>query len=136
MDKARLFEEFLTSGDVLRLYAGERLIFRSEHPGVRGLVAYIRSSKPVAGDITVFDRVVGNAAALLIKKLACREVFSRLGSQAAAKTLAGYGISYHFTETVPAIQNRDKSGLCPMEQLSLGKGPEEFYQACLALGIG
>ena len=136
MDKAKLFEEFLASGDVLRLYAGYRLVFRSGQPGLRGLVAYLRSSKPVDGDITAFDRVVGNAAALLIKKLACREVFSPRGSQAAAKTLADCGISYHFTETVPAIQNRDKTGLCPMEQLSLGKGPEAFYQACLALGIG
>ncbi len=136
MDKTKLFEEFLASGDVLRLYAGDKLVFRSGQPGIRGLMAYIHSSKTVDGDITVFDRVVGNAAALLIKKLACREVFSPLGSQAAAKTLAGYGISYHFSETVPAIQNRDKTGLCPMERLSLGKGPEEFYQACLALGIG
>jgi len=37
---------------------------------------------------------------------------------------------------VPHIQNRSHDDMCPMEKLSPGKEAEEFYQACLSLGLG
>ncbi len=47
----------------------------------------------------------GNAAALLLRKICCGEVYSPLGSQLARETLRRFGINYHFVETVPFIQN-------------------------------
>ncbi len=133
-----LFSEFLASGDTLRVYGrGRRLIFASTETGIRSLLDYARRSAPYEGGVTVFDRVVGNAAGLLLSKVSCREVYSPLGSRLAGETLRRFGISYHFTETVPRIQNRSQDDMCPMEKLSLGKEPEEFYRAaCLSLGLG
>jgi hypothetical protein len=131
-----LFSEFLRSGDTLRVYRQERLVFTSGKPRLLSLLEYARRFTPHERDITVFDRVVGNAAALLLSKISCREVYSPLGSDLARKTLQRHGISYHFTETVPFIKNQRREDMCPMEKLSLGKAPEEFYQACLSLGLG
>jgi hypothetical protein len=134
--KRELFSDFLRGGDALRVYRQGKLVFTSDKPGVLPLLEYAARFAPHEKDVTVFDRVVGNAAALLLSVVSCREVYSPLGSQLAGETLQGYGISYHFTETVPFIQNRERQDMCPMERLSLGKDPEEFYQACLSLGLG
>ena len=80
--------------------------------------------------------MVGNAAALLLERIFCREVYSPLGSELAGETLRRSGIDYHFTEITPYIRGRGQEDMCPMEKLSLGKSPEEFYQTCLALDSG
>ena len=123
-----LFSEFLVSSNTLRVYEEDRLIFASSKDGLLPLLEYIDNFAPYEKDVTVFDRVVGNAAALLLKKLFCNEIYSPLGSELAAKTLSSFGISYHFTEIVPYIQNSSGKDMCPMEKLSLHKHPEEFYR--------
>jgi len=123
------YSEFLASNDTLRVYQEGRLVFTSGKERLLPLVEYIDKFTPYEKDVTVFDRIVGNAAALLLKKIFCKEVYSTLGSELAARTLSSFGISYHFTETVPYIQNNTGDDMCPMEKLSLNKDPEEFYQA-------
>ena len=131
-----LFDEFLVSNDKLRVYGGDRLIFTSSRDGLLSLIEYIDKFSLLEKDVTVFDRVVGNAAALLLKRISCGEVYSPLASELAVKTLRHFGIGCHFTEIVPYIRGRGQEDMCPMEKLSLGKSPEEFYQACLALDSG
>lgn len=125
------FGEFLGSNDTLRVYKGDKLIFTSGEERLLPLVEYIDRFTPYERDVTVFDRVVGNAAALLLKKILCRKIYSSLGSELAARTLGSFGISYHFNETAPYIQNQSGDDMCPMEKLSLGKEPEEFYHALM-----
>jgi len=131
-----LFGEFLVSNDKLRVYSGDRLIFTSSRDGLLSLLEYIDKFSPYEKDVTVFDRLVGNAAALLLKRIFCGEVYSPLASELAVKTLRRFGIGYHFTEIVPYIRGRSQEDMCPMEKLSLGKNAEEFYQACLTLDSG
>ena len=71
---------------------------------------------------------MGNAAALLSIKASCQEVYSPLGSQLAVKTLDKYGIKYHITEVVPYIRKPNEEDMCPMEELSINKEPEGFYE--------
>ena len=123
------FGEFLGSNDTLRVYKGDRLIFASNKGRLLPLIEYIDKFTPYERDVTVFDRVVGNAAALLLKKILCHAIYSSLGSELAAETLRNFDISYQFMETAPYIQNQSGDDMCPMEKLSLGKEPEEFYQS-------
>ena len=132
----RLFSEFLMSNDTLWVYNEDRLTFTSSRDGLLPLLEYIGKFAPSEREVTVFDRVVGNAAALLLKKLFCNEIYSPLGSELAVETLSSFGVSYHFTEIVPYIQNRSQEDMCPMEKLSMNKSPEQFYQACLSLDLG
>lgn len=134
--KTRLFSGFLASSDTLRVYSKDKLIFASSKDGLLSLLEYTSKFSHCRGDITVFDRVVGNAAALLLTRIFCREVYSPLASEPAVKTLRHFGIGYHITETVPYIRGRGREDICPMEKLSLNKNPEEFYEACLSLDLG
>ncbi|PIZ26763.1 MAG: hypothetical protein COY46_03360, partial [Chloroflexi bacterium CG_4_10_14_0_8_um_filter_46_9] len=97
------------------------------------LVDYVIKFAPATGEVLVFDRVVGNAAALLLKLALCTEVWSSLGSERAAQTLSNFGIGYHFVSEVPYILNRQSSDICPFEKLSMGKTADEFYETIKAL---
>jgi hypothetical protein len=123
---ADLFRAFLASDDTLRVYEDGRLVFSSKKDRLLPLMEYIAGG---AGErpVTIFDKVTGNAAALLAVKAGCDEVYSPLGSDLAVGTLDEYGVRHHLVRTVPFILRDDGTGLCPMEQLSIGKGPEEFY---------
>ena len=129
-----LFNDFLTSADALRVYDGDRLLFASTKDGLQPLLEYIAGIAPHQNDITIFDKIMGNAAALLSVKADCHRLYSPLASQLAINTLTDYNIECHFTEIVPYIQNREGQGMCPMEELSLNKTPEQFYQLLRHLG--
>jgi len=124
-----LFNEFIISEDSLWIYDGDRLVFKSDKDGLQPLLEYIDRFVPYPGKVKIFDKIMGNAAALLSVKADCREVYSPLGSELAIQTLGNYHIKYHLTEVVPYIQRRNQQGMCPMEELSLSKSPEEFYEA-------
>jgi hypothetical protein len=125
----RLFNKFLTSDDTLRVYEGDSLVFSSSKDRLLPLLEYLERFASDHHGVVIFDKIIGNAAALLSIKAGCREIFSPLGSQLAVKTLEKYGIKYHFSQIIPYIQRADGEDMCPMEKLSLGKSPEEFYQA-------
>lgn len=125
----RLFNEFLTSGDTIWVYKGDRRLFTSNERGILPMLKYVETLAPYNTEIIIFDKVVGNALALLSVKAGSEAVYSPLGSNPAVKTLRNYGIRYHFIQTVPYIQNRNQDDMCPMEKLSINKSPEEFYEA-------
>jgi len=122
------FESFLESADVIWIIGAGGIVFQSQRRGITPLLCYIHQTPSLEEEIVIFDKVTGNAAALLMKKALCREVFSPIGSVPAAETLRGFGITSHFIETVPHIINREGSGMCPFETMSLGKSPDEFYE--------
>jgi len=124
-----LFDEFLASSDTLREYKDGTLLFSSSKDRLLPLLEYIDRAVPLHQQVVIFDKVMGNAAALLSVKVSCQEVYSPLGSQLAVKTLDKYGIKYHITEIVPYIQKANREDMCPMEKLSIDKEPEEFYEA-------
>jgi hypothetical protein len=122
-----LFGEFLTSKNTLRVYEGSNLIFTSDKDRLLPLVEYIDKLASQHHNVVIFDKIVGRAAALLFIKADCREVYSPLGSQLAIEVLEKYGIKHHRTQIVPCIQKPNKD-MCPLEALSIGKEPEEFYR--------
>lgn len=124
-----LLSEFELSRDTLRVYEDCRLVFSSTRDRVIPLLEYIDSLASHHNHEIIFDKIMGNAAALLCVKVGCQEVYSPLGSQLAIDTLEKYGIKYHLTEIVPYIQKASGEEMCPMENLSQNKTPEEFYQA-------
>jgi hypothetical protein len=124
----RAFNEFLASGDQLRVYEGGKLIFSSTKERLLPLMDYIDGFHCYQQTVIIFDRIIGNAAALLSIKAGCQEVCSPLGSQLAVETLDKYGIKYQLGSIVPYIRQPHRDEICPMEKLSIDKGPEEFWQ--------
>ena len=123
-----LFDRFLEAEDTLWVCQAGDVLFRSREKGIAPLLSYIRTFAPHPKGVTVCDRVVGNAAALLLKKVFCTRVYGVRGSQLAAETLNRLGITYSFLTEVPYIVNRAGDGMCPFEKASVGKSPDEFYQ--------
>jgi hypothetical protein len=122
-----LFDQFVTSDNTLRVYKGNKLIFASDKDRLLPLAEYIDKFASQHHSVVIFDKIVGRAAALLFIKADCQEVYSPLGSQLAIEVLEKYGIKHHLTQIVPCIQTPDEK-MCPMELLSIGKEPEEFYR--------
>ncbi|MBW2673528.1 MAG: DUF1893 domain-containing protein [Deltaproteobacteria bacterium] len=121
------FESFLKSSGAIWIIGPAGILFQSQRRGIAPLLCYLEQT-PSPEEVVIFDKVTGNAAALLMKKACCCEVSSPIGSEPAAETLNGFGIINHFTQTVPYIINREGSGMCPFETMSLGKSPDEFYE--------
>ena len=124
----QLFEKFLKTEDTLWICLTGNLLFRSTEKGIAPLLTYLQESPPHPEGVTVFDRVVGNAAALLSKKAFGKKVYSLMGSELAAETLKRLGIAYSFLTVVPYILNQAGDDMCPFEKASIGKSPEEFYE--------
>jgi len=123
------FEKFLISSDSLHIYGASKLIFTSDKSSLLPLLEYIDRFSPYHQQVIIFDKIMGNGAALLSVLANCQKVYSPLGSQLAISTLDKYHISYHITNTVPYIRKTPRGEMCPMEKLSLHKDPEEFYAA-------
>ena len=125
---SQLFQRFLEAEDTLWVCQAGDILFRSVEKGIKPLLACIQEFAPCPEGITVCDRVVGNAAALLLKKVFCAKVYSVVGSELAMGSLERLGITYSFSTEVPYIINRAGDGMCPFEKASIGKSPDEFYQ--------
>ena len=126
-----LFQEFLESQDTLRVLEGDEELFTSQEDVLFPLLEYIDKFSRLHPQVTILDKTVGNAAALLSIKAGAAKVYSPLGSQLAADTLARYHLQYHFNEIVPFILARNRKDMCPMEKLSLSgdQSPDGFYEA-------
>ena len=128
----KLFSDFLESKDSLRIYNGNKLVFSSTKDRLMPLLEYIDKNGCNHPGLTVYDKMTGNAAALLSIKIGCSEVGSPVGSESAVKTLKRYGIKFYLKEVIPVIIQPDGKE-CPMERLSIGKEPDEFYQALIKM---
>jgi hypothetical protein len=123
-----LYKSFVSGDDTLRIYRGRTLVFDSKKDGLLPLMEYLAGHDNSRGKVVIYDKVMGNAAALLAVTAGAGEVYSPLGSEIAVKTLERYGIKYRLDRTVSCIMRDDGQGMCPMEQLSTGKAPVEFYR--------
>lgn len=128
-----LFEKFMASGDSLQIYEDDKIIFTSEKPRLLPLFEYLSEFSNGHKQVKIFDKIMGNGAALLAVSTGCQEVFSPLGSEPALATLDKYHIKHHIKKVVPYILKSADGELCPMEKLSLDKTPGEFYDALSAL---
>lgn len=123
-----IFSAFMSGDDSLRIYEDETLIFSSKKDRLLPMMDYIATCDNEKQPVTIYDKVMGNAAALLATIAHAREVYSPMGSELAIKTLDRFNISYHLSTIVPYILRPDGKNMCPMEELSIGKEPEEFYR--------
>ncbi len=124
----RLYDEFLKTGLAFQVYKSEKMLFTSNKEMLAPLLEYLEMLAPYHHKVVIFDKIMGNAAALLCVLANCSEVYSPLGSEFAIKTLDKYGIAYHIAKIVPYIQKPGLTEICPMEKLSIDKEPDEFYE--------
>lgn len=110
-DKAKML---LTKTDNTCVLCGGDVILTDKRRGVRPLLDLLEAGTDVTG-FAAADKVVGKAAAHLycLLKISC--LYAQVISQPALALLQQMQIPVEYGELVPAIQNRDKTGYCPME---------------------
>ena len=127
--------QFHCSADTLRVYDEGKLIFTSTKKRLTPIIDYINAFAPALNPVLILDRIVGNAAALLLKIAVCEEVYAEVGSELAVSSLCRMDICFTFDKMVPYVINQTGDGMCPMEQLSMGKTPEEFWMLLRSRGL-
>ena len=125
-DIKTLFNRFKTSKDTLWIIKDKKLILRSQEKGIGALVRLLES-KSYLQKKTVFDKIIGQAAALLMVYGKVNQVYAVIGSRQAAKIFRLNKIKYYFLKVVSHVLNQTKNNVCPFEKLSNGKKPREFY---------
>ena len=89
-------------------------IYKSDRRGVAPLLALLDMGTDMTG-ASAADRVVGKATAFLYGLLGVKQVYARVMSKPAAAVLTELGIVHACDQLVEGIENRQKTGPCPME---------------------
>lgn len=89
-------------------------IFTDSRRGVRPLLELLESGADLRG-FAAADKVVGKGAAYLYVLMGVGSVYAQVISAPAIEILSRYGIEFSYETQVPAIENREKTGLCPIE---------------------
>jgi len=96
------------------------VLLTSDEHGILPPLRWLREDRDILCGAEVADKVIGRAAALLFAYGGVRSVWAARMSEAARDFLRAAGIAFDYNELVPAILNRDGTGLCPMEQKAMG----------------
>jgi len=108
-------KERLKQGDFTCVIAKGDMILTTNHRGVKPLLDWLEESIDLEGGYAA-DKVVGKAAACLYVLLKIRFVWAAVISRPALDVFQKHGILCEYETLVDAIQNRTKTGFCPMEQ--------------------
>lgn len=87
-----------------------------ENRGILPMFRAVTKHKELCKNAVIADIVIGKAAALLAAYGKVFSVYGRYMSKGACEILDQNHIPYTCFEKVEYIQNRQKNGLCPMEQ--------------------
>jgi hypothetical protein len=105
-------------------------LYRSYDAGVRPLLELVEWFPGGLDGATVVDRVVGACAARIFDYLRVNQVIGLTGSISAERILHAAAITFAFRTTVVDIRNRDNTGPCPFEQLSLSNSsPQDLIRS-------
>ena len=123
MDLLIVLQE-LSKGYTCVAYSGETL-YTSTQRGVAPLLNWLEEDLSLE-TFQVADKVVGKGAAFLYLLLGAKRIYAAVISVPALNVLKSHGVAVTFTTLVPAIQNRDHTGFCPIETAVLDcESPEE-----------
>lgn len=105
----------LHSGKYSCVIANNGSIRTFKQPGIADLYDLLQQDVSFLRGAIVADKVVGKAAATLMILGNIQQVYADIISQSALELLQNTDIQVDFGQLVPFIENRDKTGWCPLE---------------------
>ena len=87
----------------------------SDESGIKPVILPMNENLHFFEGLSVADKIVGKASAMLLTLSGVKEVYAHILSQAGRDILEKYGIVYEYGELVDFIVNRKGDGMCPME---------------------
>lgn len=90
--------------------------YYSYDTGIKPVISRINEDINYFKGLSVADKIIGKASAMLLVLSGVKEVNCVVLSTAGKGILDKYGIAYHYDELVPYIINRKGDDMCPMEK--------------------
>lgn len=109
-----------------------KIVCRSKKEGLKPLLFCLRRKSEVLKNSTVYDKIIGRAAACLMIYGKVKNVMTPVISRSAIQELKKYNIKFEYLKTTGKIMNKKGDDICPMEKLSRNKKPDEFARIMLA----
>ena len=101
--------------------------------GVADLYTFYQETPELLVGACIADKVVGKASAAIMAIGGVKEVYADVISTEALSLLRQKGIAVSYDKETPYIENRDKTGLCPMETACKQQHtPQEIYNSVKA----
>jgi len=123
-----------SEGRALVLVRDGAVLMKDDRRGIGPMYDIATKERRLACGSSLADKVIGKAAAMLAVDAGIDKLYAAVLSEEAERVLSEEGIYYEFKRKVPFIQNRQKSGKCPMELLAgdLAHGQVEELKKRLA----
>ena len=128
-DFKKAIDEFNTGKYTLVICKNEDII-KSDLTGIRPLMKIIDDKKECKG-YSAADKIVGRAAAFLYTLLEVKNIYGEVMSKGATDILKNAGINYIYKTLTDFIENRQKNGICPMDEAV--KNINDANEACEAI---
>ncbi|WP_040213098.1 DUF1893 domain-containing protein [Clostridium polynesiense] len=102
--------------------------YYSSERGIKPILTWINHGGKLLENASIADKVIGKAAALLLVYGGIKEAYTPILSEHALWVFKDYDIEVEYDTLVPYIINRDRTGICPMEQkvMDIRKDEEAF----------
>ena len=107
-------EKFSTGKYTLVLCKNEDVI-TSDLTGIKSLIKIIDDKTECKG-YSAADKIVGRAAAFLYTLLEVKNIYGEVMSKGAIEILKKAGINYEYKTLTDYIENRQRNGICPMDE--------------------
>lgn len=120
MDDLQKVKQVFNERELSLVAVNADLVWSTSGRGIKPLFDFITQHPQMAQHASVADKVIGKAAALLAVYGGINAIFAELSTYQAQKICQENQIFFEAKQLVEAIENRDKTDLCPMEKLSEG----------------
>ena len=90
-------------------------IITSDSSGIMPLINIIDEKKECKG-YSAADKIIGRAASFLYTLLEIKNVYGEVVSKGAVEILKNAGINFEYKTLTDYIENRQKTGICPMDE--------------------
>ncbi len=96
-------------------------IYTANGRGVTPLLTAYTTEAPLMENAVLVDKIIGKGAAIIAVLGKVKVVYTQTISQAAKDYLLKNDITVHYNRCVSVISNRQKTGICPIEQAVLNE---------------
>ncbi len=100
------------------IISNNNIIYKNDGFGIKPLYcAYLKVKEQMKG-ASCADRVIGKAAAWIYIEAGIKELYCDVITTIAKNMLLESGIKVIFVEEIDFVENREKTGMCPVESLA------------------
>lgn len=107
-----------TDGLSLVIAKDHNILHMSQKKGVAPMMDALEEWGEKLQGASLADKVIGKAVAVLAVMAGIKEVYAVIISQRGLEYLTANGIEVQYERLTEYIQNRTKTGLCPMESIA------------------